>query len=359
MYLNHYKMHRFPFPNAADVEHFFEEGKRGVILKAIEYAVHNEEGLTTVVGEIGVGKSTMLRLLVKNISLTIDTVVVEDPRLSPLEFLKTIAQQLHISAKHTLQDLRIAITTHLYNTHLSQKRVVIIIDETQYISAKVLEEIHMLSNLEYNEKRMLQWVLFGQPQMEKQLDGKAASPLKDRIINRLTLEPLTLDEIESYIKFRVFIAGYKGPDIFNSGSIKLIQTISGGCLRKINLLAHKALMSAYARGSKSVQTFHVHLADQEHGKEHVIDVDFADTIEPNTVKKAKKQNRLWWNVAAIVVGIVTGTFSINYVSSGSNYFAMLAKENTTIEMNVEPVKKKKEVKHLVASFSFNPADMEN
>ncbi|MBF0446000.1 MAG: AAA family ATPase, partial [Magnetococcales bacterium] len=250
-------MNRFPFPNAADIENFFADGKRGVILKAIEYAVRNEEGLTTVVGKVGVGKSTMLRMLVKNIASSVDTVVIDDPRLSPQEFLKTIAQQLQIVSNNNIQDLRNAITIYLYNSHLMQKRVVIIIDETQYISAKVLEEIHILSNLEYNEKRMLQWVLFGQPQMEKQLDGKASTPLKDRIINRLTMEPLTLNEIENYINFRISVAGYKGPAIFNSGSIKLIQSISGGCLRKINLLAHKALMSAYARGVHKVESYHV------------------------------------------------------------------------------------------------------
>ena len=195
MYLDHFNLHRFPFPNTADLDHFFEQGKRDIIIKALGYAILHEEGLTTVVGKIGVGKSTILRMLVKILPPTVETVVIDDPRLSPNEFLAAIARQLNlVTAKgKNSQDIRNILISYLTQRQLEQKRVVIIIDETQYISASVLEEIHMLSNLEKDEKRLLQWVLFGQPQMEEQLSGKAASPLKDRIINRIHLEPLSME----------------------------------------------------------------------------------------------------------------------------------------------------------------------
>ena len=265
MYLEHFNISRFPFPNAMDPENFFEDSKRGVTLKALEYATLHEEGLTTVVGNIGVGKSTMLCLLVKTISPFVETVVVDDPRITPSELLEIVAEQLKVKIEpgQTIRKIRPQLVLRLEQLQLLQRRVVVVIDEAQYLSTEVLEEIHILSNLENNEKKMLQWVLFGQMQMENYFTGKAASPLRDRIINRICLAPLGLQEVDRYLKFRMEVAGFSAGHPFSWPSVELIAKISGGYLRKIHLLAHKALMAAYAEGADEVQSYHVQVANQE------------------------------------------------------------------------------------------------
>ncbi|MBF0379464.1 MAG: AAA family ATPase [Magnetococcales bacterium] len=311
MYLDHFNMHRFPFPNAADIDHFFEHGKRKVTLKAIEYAMCHEEGLTTVVGEIGVGKSTILRLLVKTISTTLDTVVIDDPRMMPIDFLKAIAFQLNINVpqSNNIQDLRTILNNHLYQKHMEQQRVVVVIDEVQYISSEVLEEIHMLSNLENNEKRLVQWVLFGQPQMEENLMGKAASPLRDRIINRICVEQLSLKEIDSYIKFRLNVAGYKGPKIFSLSAIQLIEAISCGSIRKIHVLAHKSLLAAFSMNARQVGPHHVKLGNQEN-------IDYFQSLNRRRVGKpgVELDNRIFKEIFHFIKKVLTPGNSPRYVN---------------------------------------------
>jgi MSHA biogenesis protein MshM len=338
MYLDHFNLSRFPFPNAADIEHFFGQGNRNTVLKALQYAILNEEGLTTVIGRIGVGKTTLLRLLVKTVSPIVETVVIDDPRLSAIEFLETIAVQLHLAIPNGSNSRRIRdiLIPYLRQKAREQRRVVIMIDESQYISDSVLEEVHLLSNLENNEKRLLQWVLFGQPQMEEQLSGIAAAPLKDRIINRISIAPLELDEIASYIRFRLDISGYKGPPLFDRSCIKLIANLSYGSLRKIHLLSHKALMSAYAKGLHQVEPEHVLLANQENEEiRPVLPFYDADTIlageddnpdnsvivlEPTVINRQIstrtaqiifQPSERWWQATAIITSATIWTIAWN------------------------------------------------
>jgi MSHA biogenesis protein MshM len=321
MYLEYFNLNRFPFPNAADTDHFFVNGKRNITLNALKYIIINEEGLTTVAGDVGVGKSTLLRKLVKVLPDNVNSVVIYDPRLSPIGLLTTITTQLKLNIHDSTNILAIRenLIACLKQKQQEGQRTVILLDETQYLTEDVFEEIHLLSNLEHNEKRMIQWVLFGQSDMESYFSGKSASPLQDRIVNRIYLNPLNFEEIDSYIQFRLGIAGYVGHSLFSRPAVQLIEKFSAGCPRRINLLAHKALMTAYSKNRLQVEACHVNDGNLEIS--NIIPETSQDCLDTPVVTQGnmdfKKQipksnlqpNYQWLYVAAGITMVTIGAVS--------------------------------------------------
>lgn len=253
MYYAHFGLAEAPFRITPHTEFFYAGAQRGPLLDALIYAITRDEGIIKVSGEVGTGKTMLCRMLMERLPLSVESISIANPLLTPDDVLQTIARELGCELQdgargahlNTLQD-------HLIRLHGDAKRVVVLVDEAHAMPADTLEEIRLLSNLETQRHKLLHIVLFGQPELDVTLNRVAMRQLKDRITHHFTLTPLTRIEVAAYIDFRMRAAGYRGPDVFTDAAIRRIARASGGLTRRINILADKALLAAFAAGKHAV-----------------------------------------------------------------------------------------------------------
>ena len=247
MYLDHFGLREAPFRITPHTEFFFFGASRGATLEALIYAITRDEGIVKVSGEVGSGKTMLCRMLLEKLPDNVDTVYLANPLLSRDEILHAIADELHAplpeSRPHQL--LR-ALQERLIEIYAAGRQVVVMIDEAHAMPAETLEEIRLLSNLESNRHKLMHLVLFGQPELDTHLRQASMRPLKERITHNFALEPLRRSDIGSYLMFRMRAAGYHGPDLFTASAIERISKASEGLTRRINILADKALLAAFA-----------------------------------------------------------------------------------------------------------------
>ena len=258
MYLEHYGLTEAPFRITPHTDFFFAGAKRGATLDALLYAINNDEGIAKVSGEVGSGKTMVCRMLMERLPDRVVAIYLANPSLSGEDILYAIADELGIGAaamraSAVLRNLQ----EHLIKLHGEGRQVVVLIDEAHAMSIETLEEIRLLSNLESNHHNLLQLVLFGQPELNHILARPDMRQLKERITHNFTLEPLTPPDIAAYLAFRMRAAGYRGPDIFSGTAIKLIAGASQGFTRRINILADKSLLAAFAENTHQVTRRHV------------------------------------------------------------------------------------------------------
>ncbi|HEX5463139.1 MAG TPA: AAA family ATPase, partial [Burkholderiales bacterium] len=248
MYYHHFGLDRPPFRITPDTGFFFGGGNRGAILEALVYAVTHGDGIVKVTGEVGTGKTMLCTMLESRLPATVETVYVPNPSLSPPEMLTAIAGELHLTTQSgaTRIELMQRLTAHLVERHAKGQRVVAFIEEAQSMPEQTLEEIRLLSNLETHSDRLLQIVLFGQPELDARLRAPALRSLRDRIAHSFRLEPLSAREIADYLHFRLRTAGYRGPDLFSRRTVRMIARASQGLARRVNLIADKALLATFA-----------------------------------------------------------------------------------------------------------------
>ena len=268
MYLEHFGLREPPFSITPHTEFFFAGGNRGATLEALIYAATHDEGIIKVSGEVGSGKTMLCRMLLEKLPKHVETVYLTTPTLSREDILHAFAAELGIElpGSRTYQMMR-ALQEHLLAIYASGRQVVMMIDEAHAMPAETLEEIRLLSNLESNRHKLLHIVLFGQPELDERLCGKSMRQLKDRITHNFALEPLRRDDIGDYLMFRLRAAGYRGPDLFTASAIRMLSNTSQGLTRRINILADKCLLSAFAEGQ--------HIIDARHIKAAIRDVQFA------------------------------------------------------------------------------------
>jgi type II secretory pathway predicted ATPase ExeA/septal ring-binding cell division protein DamX len=184
---------------------------------------------------------------------TVETIYLANPSLSRDEILFALADELKLQLEKDRPTRVIrSLQSHLLDLYGQGRRVVVLIDEAHAMPDDTLEEVRLLSNLESNRHKLLQIVLFGQPELDEHLDTAGMRQLKERIIHSFELEPLVRGDIENYIDFRMRAAGYRGPKVFTPEAIKLITRASEGLTRRINILADKALLAAFAAGTHAV-----------------------------------------------------------------------------------------------------------
>lgn len=258
MYLDHYGLTEAPFRITPHTDCFFAGAKRGATLDALLYAINNDEGIAKVSGEVGSGKTMVCRMLMERLPDRVVVIYLTNPSLSREDILYAIADELGIgaAAMRTSAVLR-SLQEHLIKLHGEGRQVVVLIDEAHAMPVETLEEIRLLSNLESNHHNLLQLVLFGQPELNHILARPDMRQLKERITHNFTLEPLALPDIAIYLAFRMRAAGYRGPDIFSGTAIKLIASASQGLTRRINILADKSLLAAFAENTHQVTRRHV------------------------------------------------------------------------------------------------------
>lgn len=254
MYHEHFGLAEPPFRITPHTEFFFAGANRGATLDALVYAVINDEGIVKVSGEVGSGKTMLCRVLMERLPPHVAIVYLANPSLSKEDIVFAIAEELELAVSETARASTVirALQTRLIELHGTGKQVVVLIDEAHAMPLETLEEIRLLSNLETSQHKLLQLVLFGQPELDAVLARPDMRQLRERITHNFILEPLHRDDVAKYIDFRMRAAGYHGPDVFSRNALKLIAAASQGLTRRINILAEKSLLAAYAEGLHQV-----------------------------------------------------------------------------------------------------------
>jgi MSHA biogenesis protein MshM len=296
MYEDYFGLERSPFKITPDTSLFYEGGKRGDILAALVYAIHRGEGIVKVVGEVGSGKTMLCRMLQLKLPDTVEIVYIANPSVSAEDILFVIAHELSLSvtrdsSKHEVMH---GLQDYLLQRHMENKQVVLFVEEAQGMPLDTLEEIRLLSNLETDQNKLLQIVLFGQPELDENLTQQSIRQLRERITHSFDLEPLSQDEIHNYLNFRMRQVGYTGPELVNQTVAKKVEQHSEGLLRRINIIADKILLSAFAEGTHNLSAKHVTAA--------VNDSSFSQEV-------VHKPRYFWWFAGLIMIALAYAVFA--------------------------------------------------
>ncbi|HAF00582.1 MAG TPA: general secretion pathway protein [Methylophilaceae bacterium] len=301
MYYAHFGLKEPPFKITPNTEFFFNGNNRGQVLDALIYAITSGEGIVKVVGEVGSGKTMLCRMLQNMLPDHVESVYLANPSVAPEDILHAIAFELGVKLPKSADRLKVmqALQAYLLERHEAGKQVVIFVEEAQGMPLATLEEIRLLSNLETKHDKLLQMVLFGQPELDVNLNQTQIRQLRERITHSFNLTPLRPKEVGEYIIFRLRAAGYHGPHLFTDKSIHKIASAAEGLIRRVNILADKSLLAAFADNVYLVTPKHVQaaIADSEFGAE-----------------KAKKTGRKLWFlglIGVLLVGLLLG-YLTNY-----------------------------------------------
>ncbi len=303
MYLEHFGLREAPFKITPHTEFFFAGANRGETLEALIYAITSGEGIVKVTGEVGAGKTMLCRVLMERLPKSVETIYFAVPSLSPDELLATVANDLGVSTDGgNITKLIRALQVRLIEIHGNGKRVVALIDEAHAMPVETLDQIRLLSNLETSHEKLMQIVLFGQPELDQHLSMPNIRQLKERITHSFNLLPLPARDIKDYLNFRLRAAGYHGPDLFSPEALKLITEASEGLTRRINIYADKTLLAAYAGGTHTITPDHVRAA-------------ITDTQIVLPAPKSS-QRKLWFAItASLLAGTVIGFTAGRYTTS--------------------------------------------
>ncbi|MDP2825963.1 MAG: AAA family ATPase [Sulfuritalea sp.] len=254
MYLDHFGLNEPPFRITPHTDFFFDGANRGATLDALIYAITHDEGIVKVSGEVGSGKTMLCRVLMERLPESVTIIYLANPSLSRDDILYAIADELLLNVPDNARSSVVmrALHDHLIKSFGEGRQVVVLIDEAHAMPVETLEEIRLLSNLEANRSKLLQLVLFGQPELNDVLARSDMRQLKERITHNFGLEPLVREDIAHYLEFRMRAAGYRGPSVFSPPALKMITQSSLGLTRRINILADKALLAAFSSGSHQI-----------------------------------------------------------------------------------------------------------
>ncbi|HYN54931.1 MAG TPA: AAA family ATPase [Methylotenera sp.] len=265
MYYPHFGLKEPPFKITPNTDFFFSGGNRGAILDALVYAITNGEGIIKVVGEVGSGKTMLCRMLQTILPEKIESIYLANPSVAPEDVLHAIAFELQLKLPKNADRLKVMqeLQAHLLNRHAEGRQVVIFVEEAQGMPLATLEEIRLLSNLETKQDKLLQIVLFGQPELDVNLNQTHIRQLRERITHSFHLGPLQTKDVGEYLIFRLRAAGYFGPHLFTDAAIKKLSSAAEGLVRRVNVLADKCLLAAFADNVHQVTPKHVKAAIQD------------------------------------------------------------------------------------------------
>jgi general secretion pathway protein A len=256
MYTQHFQLEEPPFSISPDPRYFFMSPRHRKALDHLISGVRESGGFVLLTGEVGTGKTTLIRCLLAQLPEDVDSVLIFNPRLNAVELLATICDELRIdypANTNSLKALVDALTEYLLAAHARGRRTVLIIDEAQNLSVEVLEQIRLLTNLETTQAKLLQVILVGQPELNRILQRKDLRQFTQRITSRCHLKSLSTAGLTgAYIYHRVSVSGGDASKLFTRAVIRKIHRLSGSIPRLINLLCHRALQNAYLGNRKRV-----------------------------------------------------------------------------------------------------------
>lgn len=265
MYNHHFGFSEAPFSIAPDPRYLYLSEQHREALGHLVYGIGDHGGFVVLTGEVGTGKTTVCRCLLQQIPEHIDIAVIVNPKLDSHELLQTICDELGVALAEenpSAKQLLDALNAFLLATHARGRNAILIVDEAQNLAPDVLEQLRLLTNLETNERKLLQLILLGQPELNTLLARPSLRQLSQRITARYHLRPLARDEVTSYIEHRVAIAGGRGP-LFTRAAIARIYAYSKGIPRLINLLCDRALLGVYSESGSVVSSAMVRRAAAE------------------------------------------------------------------------------------------------
>jgi general secretion pathway protein A len=269
MYAAHFGLKREPFSIAPDPRYLFMSERHREALAHLLYGVRGGGGFVLLTGEIGAGKTTVCRCFLEQVPKRCNVAYIFNPKLTALELLQSVCEEFRIEVHArsaggaTLKDHVDALNEYLLRSHAAGFNSVLIIDEAQNLSIDVLEQLRLLTNLETNERKLLQIILIGQPELREMLLKPELEQLAQRVVARFHLDPLAEDETAHYIKHRLSVAGMNGLIPFDRDARHRIYELTRGVPRRINLLCDRALLGAYAGGRQRVDKAIVDKAARE------------------------------------------------------------------------------------------------
>lgn len=290
MYLDFFGLKEQPFSIAPDPRYLYMSERHREALAHLLYGVNGQGGFVVLTGEVGTGKTTICRCFLHQVPKNTDVAYVVNPKLSARELLATICDELKISYADSasIKVLNDAINHYLLEAHADNRHTVLIIDEAQNLRVDVLEQLRLLTNLETSEKKLLQIILLGQPELREKLAKQELRQLNQRVTARYHLTELNKVEVGAYLQCRLAVAGRKGR-LFSLPAVNLIYKLSGGIPRLINLIADRALLGAYATQSEMIERAHIKHAHKE--------------IQGD-MRQQRTGARRYWLVAALATPVV-------------------------------------------------------
>jgi general secretion pathway protein A len=242
-----------PFSITPDPRYLYMSARHADALAHLIYGISESGGFIQLTGEVGTGKTTLIRSLLEQLPDKAEIALILNPQLSAREFIAVICEELRTPAPRddTLKAQIDALNAHLLRVHAAGRRVVLIVDEAQTLSPELLEQVRLLTNLETAKQKLLQIILIGQPELRALLDRQEMRQIAQRITGRYHLEPLRRDDTEAYLRHRMRIAGAQS-EVFKRSAIRQLFRRSRGIPRLINVIADRALLAAYTEDRRLV-----------------------------------------------------------------------------------------------------------
>jgi general secretion pathway protein A len=284
MYTEHFGLNEKPFSISPDPRYLYLSQRHADALAHLLYGISESGGFIQLTGEVGTGKTTLIRSVLRQLPERTEIALILNPKLSAKQFLQAICQELRvpIARSDTAKSATDRLNERLLELHADSRRVVLIVDEAQTMSPELLEQVRLLTNLETEKQKLLQIILIGQPELREILGRPEMRQVAQRITGRYHLEPLTAPDSAVYVSHRLKVAGGR-PGIFSKRAIRKLFRLSRGIPRLINIIADRALLAAYAR-------------DQTHIGASLVG-EAADEVlaRPRAVR--------WWPWAAVLAGL--------------------------------------------------------
>jgi general secretion pathway protein A len=255
MYLSFFDLNEKPFAITPDPRYLYLSERHAEALAHLLYGINESGGFIQLTGEVGTGKTTVVRTLLSRVPHHADVAVILNPRVTPVEFLLTICEELGLAIadadRDSVKQMVDALNQRLLAAHADGRRIIVIVDEAQNLSADVLEQVRLLTNLETPTQKLLQIILIGQPELRDLLDRTDLRQLAQRITGRYHLEPLSREETRGYVRHRLRVAGAT-EEIFTPSALAEVHRLAAGIPRVINVTCDRALLGAYTEESRKV-----------------------------------------------------------------------------------------------------------
>ncbi len=339
MYAEFFGLKQDPFSIAPDPRYLFMSERHREALAHLLYGIRGGGGFVLLSGEIGAGKTTICRCFLEQIPERCRVAYIFNPKLTVADLLKTVCHEFNIEVKHegigpaTIKDYLDPLNEHLLRSHANGERNVLIIDEAQNLTPHVLEQLRLLTNLETSERKLLQIILIGQPELRTVLARPELEQLAQRVIARFHLGALNEAETRQYIQHRMQVAGLRGPLPFSSQAIQRIHEIARGVPRRINLLCDRALLGAYATGQPRVDRS---VVDKAAGEVFETEAPAPD-VRRRTARARSRTSALPLLGAGLVAGLVLAGAAFWWWSLQQNRPAAVAHGTTPTTAGTAPV----------------------
>ena len=265
LYLKHFGLNEAPFGITPDTSFAFSATAHQEALNTLLIAARSGEGFMKITGEVGTGKTLLCRRFLATLGEEFVTAYLPNPYLEPRTLMLALAEELGVALDKESDQYRLLKTLNLalLNYARQRKSVLLCLDEAQAMPMETLETLRLLSNLETEKRKLLQLVLFGQPELDEKLANPSVRQLRQRIAFHYRLRGLKRSELDHYLAHRLRVAGHRGNRVFSPASMRLLHRASGGTPRLVNILAHKSMLSAYGEGGHEVLSRHVRAAARD------------------------------------------------------------------------------------------------